>query len=117
MKVDGKTGKHAAGELMIGAQGTECMLQVCVSCAPSGRAGGRAGGREEHACAFLQVSSLVCTVSKVHVADGRYGQLLRVQQSAGDDGSSGGADKVKLTEISVTIPRTLKAESFTSQHF
>lgn len=54
---------------------------------------------------------------EVHVADGRYGQLLRVQQSAGDDGSSSGTDKVKLTEISVTIPRTLKAESFTSQHF
>lgn len=28
MKVDGKTGKHAAGELMLGAQGTSCLLQL-----------------------------------------------------------------------------------------
>jgi hypothetical protein len=78
----------------------------------------RAGGRVRGACArfFASVRLGVYGV-KVHVADGRYGQLLRVQQSAGDDGSSGGADKVKLTDISVTILRTLKAESFTSQHF
>ena len=57
MKVDGKTGKHAAGELMIGSQGTSCALL-----------------------------------------------LLRVQPAA--EGPS--SEKVKLSEISVTVPRTLK---------
>jgi len=70
MKVDGTTGKHAAGELMLGREGTECNLQ-----------------------------------------------LLRVQQTLDGDGKPKGTDQVTLIEISVIVPRMLKAESFSTQHF
>ena len=111
MKVDGKTGKHAAGELMLGAQGTDCALLVCPICLE------RAG--EKTARASARPSKLFDTVSRLDCLSDqqRRRQLLRVQQSVGDAGSNGGADKVKLTEIAVTIPRTLKAESFSTQHF
>jgi len=108
MKVDGKTGKHAAGELMLGAQGTDCALLVCPMCPE------RASKKTARASA--RPSKVLDTVSRLSDQQQRR-QLLRVQQSVGDAGSNGGTDKVKLTEINVTIPRTLKAESFSTQHF
>ena len=114
MKVDGRTGKHAAGELMLGREGTECNLQVRDIHTHTHIQTHARTQTHAHKCSFVYV---VCLCSCVYVCVCVRVQLLRVQQTLDGDGKPKGTDQVTLIEISVIVPRMLKAESFSTQHF